>query len=109
MIMFAYPTRTGLAAHRGRHRRRQQPHLVDRFVLVDSLGLGYRDYVTNDVSAKPGFGHIRISDYFTTTALGGASACDSTQIMPIGTAAHEFGHALGSRISTPRRVPPRAS
>jgi uncharacterized repeat protein (TIGR02543 family) len=42
-----------------------------------------------------GFATIHVRDYFATSALGGASACDTTQIMPIGTAAHEFGHALG--------------
>ena len=96
MIMFAYPTKDGACGGIGGGTAAGNNHIWShRFVLVDSLGLGYRDYITNDVSAKPGFGHIRISDYFTTTALGGASACDSTQIMPIGTAAHEFGHALG--------------
>jgi len=110
MIMFAYPTKDGACGGIGGGTAASNNHIWShRFVLVDSLGLAYRDYITNDVSAKPGFGHIRISDYFTTTALGGASACDSTQIMPIGTAAHEFGHALGLPICTPRRVPPRAS
>src|SRR6266849_684565 len=38
---------------------------------------------------------MRVRDYFTPSPPGGSSACDITQIMPIGTAAHEFGHALG--------------
>ena len=90
MIMFAHATKDGACG--GTANNHVWSH---RFVLVNASGLGYQDYVTNDVSAKAGFGNIRISDYFATTALGGASACDTTQIMPIGTAAHEFGHALG--------------
>src|SRR5207249_219724 len=53
------------------------------------------DYVTND--ARAGGGNIRISDYFVESGLGGSTFCDTTQIMPIGTAAHFFGYALGLR------------
>jgi len=91
MIMFAYPTKDGACGGiRGRHRRRQTT-TSGRTALCWWTHWGSATGIHHDdVSAKPGFGHIRISDYFTTTALGGASACDSTQIMPIGTAAHEF-------------------
>src|SRR5258705_1218888 len=89
MIMFAHPTKDGACG--GASNNHIWSH---RFVLVNEFSTAYQDYVTNDRSARPGFGNIRISDYFTTSALGGASACDSTKIMPIGTAAHEFGHAL---------------
>ncbi len=90
MIMFAHPTKDGACG--GGSNNHIWSH---RFVLVNATSTDYQDYITNDPSAKAGFGNIRISDYFATTALGGATACDTTQIMPIGTAAHEFGHALG--------------
>src|SRR5439155_21993199 len=99
MIMFAHPTRDGACGGSGNN------HIWShRFVLVNSTETNYQDYVTNDTTRSTsanaaGFKHIRISDYFATSALGGStpgsSPCDSTQIMPIGTAAHEFGHALG--------------
>src|SRR6266545_2844028 len=92
MIMFAHATRDGACATATNN------HIWShRFSLADSTQTRYQDYITNDVSARPGFalGRIRISDYFVTSALGGATSCDSTQIMPIGTAEHEFGHALG--------------
>ncbi len=51
-------------------------------------------YVTND-NAHNG-GKIIIRDYILQSGLGGTTGvCDSTQIMPIGTAAHELGHILG--------------
>ena len=96
MIMFAHPTKDGACGGFPGGSDAANNHIWShRFVLVDALSIGYRDYVTNDPSNKPAFGNTRISDYFVTSALGGASACDTTQIMPIGTAAHEFGHALG--------------
>jgi M6 family metalloprotease-like protein len=90
MIMFAHASRDGACG--GSSNNHIWSH---RFVLVNATSTNYEDYVTNDVSAKPGFGNIRISDYFMASGLGGATSCDSTKIMPIGTAAHEFGHALG--------------
>jgi len=92
MIMFAHATKDGACGPSGSTNNHIWSH---RYVLANATQTNYQDYVTNDASAKPGFGNIRISDYFATSALGGAGACDSTQIMPIGTAAHEFGHALG--------------
>jgi len=38
---------------------------------------------------------VKISDYILQPAVGGASACNTTQIMPIGTVAHETGHGFG--------------
>jgi len=100
MIMFAHPARDGacggFAGPFPATSDASNNHIWShRFVLVNASSTDYQDYITNDMSAKPGFGRIRISDYFATSALGGTSACDTTQIMPIGTAAHEFGHALG--------------
>ena len=91
MIMFAHPTRDGACG--GAANNHIWSH---RFVLTTTNAQGnliFSDYFTND--ARLGGGVIKVSDYFATTALGGASSCDTTQIMPIGTAAHEFGHALG--------------
>ncbi len=91
MVLFAHPTKDGACG--GSANNHIWSH---RFVLTTtnvSGNLVQSDYVTND--ARTGGGTIRVSDYFVQSALGGASGCDSTQIMPIGTAAHEFGHALG--------------
>jgi M6 family metalloprotease-like protein len=91
MIMFAHPTQDGACG--GATNNHIWSH---RFVLVNSSSTNFQDYVTNDASARGGgFGNIRISDYFATSALGGPDACNAAQVMPIGTAAHEFGHALG--------------
>ena len=51
------------------------------------------DYVTNDAGASGE--SIRISDYLVESGLGGATSCDTTQIMPIGTTALVLGYALG--------------
>lgn len=90
MIMFAHPTKDGAC---GGFPDSNDPstnnHIWShRYFLL-------QEYVTNDHSNKPGFGNIRVRDYFATSARGGSTACDITNIMPIGTAAHEFGHALG--------------
>lgn len=44
-------------------------------------------YTTNDAGT-------RVNDYIIQPAVGGSTACDSTQIMPIGTFAHELGHGM---------------
>jgi len=38
---------------------------------------------------------LRINDYTIQSQLGGVSACSSAEIMPVGTVAHETGHAFG--------------
>ncbi|HLZ45307.1 MAG TPA: M6 family metalloprotease domain-containing protein [Gemmatimonadales bacterium] len=95
MIMFAHPTKDGAC---GGFPESSDPstnnHIWShRFQLVTGGG----DYITNDPAPHgntSGYATIHVRDYFVTSALGGTSACDTTQIMPIGTAAHEFGHAL---------------
>jgi immune inhibitor A len=37
----------------------------------------------------------KIRDYILQSGVGGAGACDPSQIMPIGTVAHETGHGFG--------------
>jgi M6 family metalloprotease-like protein len=51
-------------------------------------------YATNDT--EPGGRQVVVSDYILQSGLGspGGGVCDSTAIMPIGTAAHELGHIL---------------
>jgi len=38
---------------------------------------------------------IKVSDYILQPGVGGANSCTTTQIMPIGTVAHETGHGFG--------------
>lgn len=57
-------------------------------------------YVTKtprrDANGQPIAGQfIRVDDYTIQSALGGATGCLGTDIMPIGTVAHETGHAFG--------------
>jgi M6 family metalloprotease-like protein len=53
-------------------------------------------YTTNDNSNAPAGGKILVNDYILQSGLGspGGSPCDSSAIMPVGTAAHELGHIL---------------
>ena len=46
-------------------------------------------------SPAPAGGFEKVRDYVLQSAVGGATACDSTSIMPIGTVAHETGHGFG--------------
>ncbi|HEX6433453.1 MAG TPA: M6 family metalloprotease domain-containing protein [Gemmatimonadales bacterium] len=51
------------------------------------------------VTRTPWTGHpgqfIKVDDYIMQSAVGGSTACDGSSIMPIGTVAHETGHAFG--------------
>jgi M6 family metalloprotease-like protein len=38
---------------------------------------------------------VKISDYILQSGVGGASSCNASEIMPIGTVAHETGHGFG--------------
>ena len=48
----------------------------------------------DDWPGHPGV-KIKISDYILQPGVGGASSCNTSQIMPIGTVAHETGHGFG--------------
>ncbi len=37
---------------------------------------------------------VKVRDYTVQSGLGGSSACDTTQVMPVGTTAHETGHGF---------------
>ena len=50
-------------------------------------------YMTH--STRPSGQHIWVLDYILQGGVGGSTGCDSTQIMPIGTVAHETGHGFG--------------
>jgi len=89
MVMFVQPALDGACGPASNN------HLWShRFALVDSSETFYQDFTTND----PWTGHagqfIKVRNYFLQSGVGGASACDSTAIMPVGTAAHESGHGL---------------
>jgi len=51
------------------------------------------------ITRTPWVGHpgqfIKVDDYIMQSAVGGSSSCDGSSIMPIGTVAHETGHAFG--------------
>jgi M6 family metalloprotease-like protein len=50
-----------------------------------------QDFVTTTMSAKAGFGPIRVSDY----TIQPVYACTGTEINEIGVFAHELGHGFG--------------
>lgn len=54
-------------------------------------------FMTNNPDPNPNHPgqKVKISDYILEPGVGGASSCDVTQIMPIGTVAHETGHGFG--------------
>jgi M6 family metalloprotease-like protein len=52
----------------------------------------FTPYATKTPAHNGGF--IKIRDYTFQSGVGGATACDTSQIMSVGTAAHELGHGL---------------
>ena len=51
------------------------------------------------VTRTPWTGHpgqtLKVDDYIIQSAVGGSTACEVSALMPIGTVAHETGHAFG--------------
>jgi M6 family metalloprotease-like protein len=51
------------------------------------------------VTRTPWRGHpgqfLKVDDYIIQSAVGGNTSCDASALMPIGTVAHETGHAFG--------------
>jgi M6 family metalloprotease-like protein len=70
------------------------PHIwAHRFVI--RAWNGGSPYVTRTPwSGHPGH-FLKIDDYIIQSAVGGTTACDAGSVMPIGTVAHETGHAFG--------------
>ncbi len=54
---------------------------------------GGSPFVTKTPSTRGGF--IKVRDYTIQSAVGGNGGCTDGQLMPIGTVAHETGHAFG--------------
>jgi len=52
-------------------------------------------YTTQDNDPFHAGQKVKISDYILQSGLGGANSCTTSQIMPIGTVAHETGHGFG--------------
>ncbi|HEV8383091.1 MAG TPA: M6 family metalloprotease domain-containing protein [Gemmatimonadales bacterium] len=52
-------------------------------------------FTTNDNDPFHAGQKVKISDYILQSSLGGSSSCNTSQIMPIGTIAHETGHGFG--------------
>ena len=52
-------------------------------------------FTTNDNDPFHSGQKVKIADYILQPAVGGASSCTPSQIMPIGTVAHETGHGFG--------------
>jgi M6 family metalloprotease-like protein len=52
-------------------------------------------YTTNDNDPFHAGQKVKISDYVLQPGVGGSSSCTTSQIMPIGTVAHETGHGFG--------------
>src|SRR6266576_3560385 len=48
----------------------------------------------DDWTGHPGK-KVRVSDYILQPGVGGSTSCNTSQIMPIGTVAHETGHGFG--------------
>jgi M6 family metalloprotease-like protein len=54
----------------------------------------YPTFVTSTPALRNPSQKIQVRDYTIQSGVGGARACNVSQIMPIGTAGHESGHGL---------------
>jgi M6 family metalloprotease-like protein len=69
------------------------PHIWShRYVLSAITGAG-QPFTTSTPALNGGF--IKVDDYIVGSGVGGSTACTAGRIMPIGTFAHETGHAFG--------------
>src|SRR5436309_7220663 len=85
LVVFIHPTVGGECGPQGSPQNHLWAHRASLFP----------GYMTKD--PWPGhFGQfLQVEDYVLQSGLGGGTSCDATQIMPIGTVAHETGHAFG--------------
>lgn len=56
---------------------------------------GWTGSALNTADPRAGGGVIRVNSYTIQSGLGGSSSCNASDIMPVGTVAHETGHGLG--------------
>ena len=85
LVAFIQPAKDGACGPKGNN------HLWShRFFLT---GTSYATHSTTVVNGQTV--HVKVSDYILESGVGGDEGCDSTQIMPIGTVAHETGHGFG--------------
>ena len=85
LVVFIHPTVGGECGPQGSPQNHLWAHRASLFP----------GYMTKD--AWPGHSgqFLQVEDYVLQSGLGGGTSCDATQIMPIGTVAHETGHAFG--------------
>jgi len=86
LVIFVQPAKDGACVSTGNN------HLWSHRWYIGATGGGSAE--TADVSHSAAGGTVRVRDYTLQSGVGGDVACDSTQLMPIGTAAHETGHGL---------------
>jgi immune inhibitor A len=87
LVVFIQPAKDGACGGSSNN------HLWSHRFTLGAPGYNGPEFTTH--SPAPGGGFEKVRDYILQSALGGASACDSTSIMPIGTVAHETGHGFG--------------
>src|SRR5205823_6460143 len=58
-------------------------------------GALFPGYMTKDPWPNHAGKFLQVQDYILQSGLGGADSCTGTDIMPIGTIAHETGHGFG--------------
>jgi M6 family metalloprotease-like protein len=73
-----------------------------RYVIsgwASGLSHPHLDDIGRYLTRTPWQGHagqfLKVNDYTIQSEVGGASSCDGTAIMAVGTVAHETGHAFG--------------
>jgi len=85
-VTFLQPGRDGACPN--------SPHIwAHRFVI--RAWNGGSPYVTKTPWAGHPGQYLKVDDYIMQSAVGGVTACDGSSLMPIGTVAHETGHAFG--------------
>ena len=62
-----------------------------RYYLANAFG-NVVPYTTHSVNSQGV--SIKVADYILESGVGGLDGCDTTQIMPVGTVAHETGHGF---------------
>ena len=87
-VAFVHPNVDG-ACQRGI----RSPHIWSHRFFLSGITTAHQPYSTRTPAHNGGV--IRVEDYIVGSGVGGSNACTAGQIMPIGTFAHETGHAFG--------------